>query len=116
MAHFAKMVNGVVDQVIVIDNNNNMLDGIENEQTGIAFCKKLYGEDTEWIQTSYSNGFRKKYAGIGDSYDYDNDVFISPNPYPSWSLDDNFNWIPPIPMPEDGMYYWDEELQEWSEV
>jgi hypothetical protein len=117
MAHFAKLVNGTVDQVIVVSNEDILVDGVENEAKGITFLRKLFGQDTEWIQTSYNGNFRKKYAGIGDTYDEINDVFISPQPFASWSLDDEYNWQAPKEYPIDGKdYFWDEELQDWSEL
>lgn len=79
MAHFAKLNGNNVTQVIVV-NNKVITDenGIEQEQLGIDFCKSLYGEDTNWIQTSYNGSFRGKFAGIGDIYDPVNDVFVAP--------------------------------------
>lgn len=77
MAHFAKIENGIVTQVIVV--NNEILhddNGVEQESTGIDFCKSLYGADTEWVQTSYNATFRNKYAGSGDIWDGTN--FVSP--------------------------------------
>jgi hypothetical protein len=78
MAHFAKIENNIVSQVIVI-NNEVITDenGVEQEQLGIDFCKSLFGKDTNWIQTSYNGSFRGKFAGIGDIYDSDNDEFIT---------------------------------------
>jgi hypothetical protein len=76
MAHFAKMNNNVVQQVIVV--RNEVLENKEfpeSEPIGIAFCKSLYGEDTEWLQTSYNKSFRGKYAGIGSIYDPIKDEF-----------------------------------------
>ena len=77
MAHFARMENGVVTEVIVI--NNEVLENKEfpeSEPIGIAFCKSIYGEDTEWLQTSYNNNFRGMFAGGGGCfYDPVNDVF-----------------------------------------
>ena len=70
MAHFAKIEDGVVCEVIVI--NNEVLhdeNGVEQESIGIDFCKSLYGADTEWVQTSYNGSFRGKYAGAGDKWD-----------------------------------------------
>jgi hypothetical protein len=67
-------------------------------------------------RTSYNNNIRKQYAGIGYTYDAINDVFIAPQPYPSWSLDENFDWQPPTPMPTEGMWYWNEEELTWKEV
>jgi len=79
MAHFARISNGIVQQVVVV--NNVVLhdeDGIEQEAIGIQFCKDTFGADTEWVQTSYNASFRGKYAGSGDIYDAVNDVFVSP--------------------------------------
>jgi hypothetical protein len=70
MAHFAKVENNIVRQVIVV--NNEVLENKEfpeSESIGIAFCKSIYGQDTEWLQTSYNANFRGKYAGIGDIFD-----------------------------------------------
>jgi hypothetical protein len=77
MAHFARIIDGFVGQVIVV--NNEVLkdeNGQEQESIGIDFCKSLYGADTEWVQTSYNGSFRNKYAGSGDIWDGEN--FISP--------------------------------------
>ena len=79
MAHFARVENNNVRQVIVV--NNEVLENKEfpeSEPIGIAFCKSLYGADTEWSQTSYNANFRGKYAGVGDKYDADLDEFVSP--------------------------------------
>ena len=76
MAHFAKMNGNTVQQVIVV--NNEVLENKpfpESESIGIAFCKSLYGEDTNWLQTSYNATFRGKYAGTGCIYDPVEDVF-----------------------------------------
>lgn len=109
MAHFAQIENGIVKQVIVVDNSN-----AETEEQGIAFCKQLLGQDTEWVQTSYNNNIRKRFAGIGYIYDADNDVFIRPQPYPSWDVNEDFEWQAPVDMPDDGnIYLWDEENFRW---
>lgn len=77
MAHFAQLDNtNKVINVIVIDNSILNNDGIEDEQLGISYCKSLFGEDTNWIQTSYNSNFRGKFAGIGEVYDPINDVFL----------------------------------------
>jgi hypothetical protein len=76
MAHFARVENNIVREVIVV--NNEVLENKsfpESESIGIAFCKSLYGENTEWLQTSYNNNFRGRYAGSGMIYDELNDVF-----------------------------------------
>jgi hypothetical protein len=81
MAHFAQLdENNVVTQVIVVHNNDCLLNGVEDEYTGIAFCKSLFGADTRWVQTSYNANFRQYYAGIGYRYDADLDVFVPPQP------------------------------------
>ena len=114
MAHFAKIIDDIVVEVIVVNNNELMVDGIESESKGVEFCQNLLGG--EWVQTSYNNNFRKQYAGIGWTYDRKSDVFIGPQPYPSWFLDENHDWQPPKPKPEPdyGMgYAWDEGTLEW---
>jgi hypothetical protein len=78
MAHFARVEDNIVREVIVI--NNEVLENKafpESEPIGIAFCKSLYGEDTEWLQTSYNSNFRGQYAGSGMIYDPIKDEFIS---------------------------------------
>jgi hypothetical protein len=118
MAHFAQLdEDNVVTQVIVVHNNDCLLDGVENEDTGIAFCKSLFGVDTVWKQTSYNGNFRKHYAGIGYTYNAVRDAFIPPQPYQSWTLDDDANWQPPVPMPTDGeRYSWNESTQAWEQA
>jgi hypothetical protein len=116
MAHFAKLnENNIVDQVVVINNEVLIgLDGVESEDKGIEFLNQTFGQ-SKWVQTSYNNNFRKQYASIGYSYDSDNDVFISIKPYPSWLLNDSFDWVAPISMPDDGnIYNWNEENQNWK--
>lgn len=73
MAHFAKIENNKVAQVIVVNNEE-----VPDEATGIAFCKSVFGQDTEWVQTSYNNNFRGTFAGIG--YTYDGEKFVAPEP------------------------------------
>ena len=78
MAHFARISNGQVAQVIVVSNDDcGGGDFPASEPIGQAFIASL-GLAGEWKQTSYSAGFRSKYAGIGDFYDAVNDVFVSP--------------------------------------
>lgn len=117
MAHFAKIdENNIVIQVIVVaDSDCNGGNFPESEDSGAAFCNNLLGGT--WKQTSYNNNFRKRYAGIGYTFDAENDMFIAPQPYPSWTLDAEGDWQPPVAMPDDGKpYYWDEETQAWVEI
>ena len=116
MAHFAKLdENNIVIQVLVV--NNDVLiktDGTESEHKGKVFLNGLFGNAT-WVQTSYNGSIRKQYAGIGYTYDETNDVFIVPQPFNSWSLDENFDWQSPTPYPDDGQpYYWNEETTSWD--
>ena len=114
MSHFAKVVDGLVTQVIVAEPE--------------FFQTFVDSSPGEWIQTSYNthggqhrNGgtpLRKNYAGIGYSYDRTKDAFIPPKPYPSWVLnDDTCLWGAPTPMPtDDKTYIWDETTTSWKEV
>lgn len=114
MAHFAKLdENNIVIDVTVI-SNDDIIDGNgdEQESIGIAFCKSLFGADTNWKQTSYNKSIRKNMAGIGFTYDASRDAFIPPQPFASWSLDEGTcMWVPPIERPyAEGSYYsWDED-------
>ena len=117
MANFALIKQNIVISVIVIDNEKLISNGVEVEQLGIDFIdslniKSIYDYDTI-RQTSYNSNFRNKYAGIGDTWNEENNVFIKPKPFPSWSLDTNFNWKSPVSYPEEGNYTWDEENQQW---
>jgi hypothetical protein len=79
MAHFARVEDNIVREVIVVNNDVIKDDkGIEQESIGIDFCKSLYGQDTQWLQTSYNGSFRGKYAGSGDKYDSVKNEFVSP--------------------------------------
>ena len=116
MAYFAELDdNNIVKRVISIADQDTMnANGVEDEQVGATFCAALFGG--RWVQTSYNNRIRKQYAGIGYTYDEDADVFIVPQPYPSWTLDDEHDWQPPVPAPTtEGMWGWDEEQQKWTD-
>lgn len=123
MGHFAKVTDGKVTQVIVAEQE--FFDTFVDSSPG------------EWIQTSYntrggvyylpnsndpgpdqSKALRKNYAGMGYTYDRTRDAFIPPQPYPSWTLnEDSCWWEAPVPMPtEGGPYQWDEATQNWIEV
>jgi len=80
MAHFAKITDGTVDQVIVVANDDcGGGDFPESEPVGQAFIASL-GLDGQWLQTSYHGNFRGAYAGIGCKYDADLDEFLAPTP------------------------------------
>ena len=121
MAHFAELdENNIVKQVIVV-HNNELLDenGDESEAKGIAFCQSLFGGN--WVQTSYNGSIRKTFAGIGYTYDPINDHFFAPRPYPSWVLNSDAHWGPPVPMPvnpytPDQEAYWLEPTYQWDET
>lgn len=117
MAHFAELdENNTVKQVIVV-HNNELIDetGKESEQKGKDFCVGLFGG--VWVQTSYNGNMRKNFAGIGFAYDENRDAFIAPQPYPSWSLNENTcKWESPILAPTNGLYDWNEELQQWEKI
>jgi hypothetical protein len=111
MSHFAKVINNIVQEVLVIEQD--VID------TG------MFGEPSLFMQTSYNTHggqhpegrpLRKNYAGIGYTYDATRDAFIPPQPYPSWTLnEDTCLWESPVPYPSDGeIYIWEEALQEWK--
>lgn len=118
MAHFAELdENNIVKRVVVVDNRDTSdPNGVEKEYIGAAYCEKLFGGT--WKQTSYNSNFRKRYAGIGFTYNADLDAFVTPKPFPSWTLNNTTaEWDPPSPMPVvDGkMFRWDEETLSWVE-
>jgi hypothetical protein len=111
MSHYAKVLNGIVQQVIVAE---------------AEFFKTFVDTSPgEWIQTSYNTmggqhklggtPLRGNFAGIGFTYDRINDVFYPPQPYPSWVISaPNWIWEAPVPYPTDGnMYSWDESIKTW---
>jgi len=102
MAHFAELDNNnVVQRVIVVSNKNTSDEnGVEDENIGIAFCKTLYGSDTNWRQCSRSLRIRRRFPRRGDLYVESSDVFVHPQPYESWSLDSDAYWQPPLNYPE----------------
>ena len=118
MAHFAQLnEENLVTQVIVVANQDTAdQDGVENEAIGIEFCTNLLGG--RWKQTSYNANIRKNYAGVGYKYDKDLDAFIPPQPFESWTLnEETAQWEAPTPYPtDDKRYTWDEETTSWVEV
>jgi hypothetical protein len=118
MAYFAHIDDdGTVLQVIRVSNADAPDPAPSNsEPLGQAFIASL-GLEGDYRQTSYHGSFRKMYAPIGGRYLADADVFIAPQPYPSWTLDADHDWQPPTPMPEEGgPYVWDEENLTWVSV
>jgi|APCry1669190327_1035288.scaffolds.fasta_scaffold00450_4 hypothetical protein len=122
MAHFAKVENGIVTQVIVIDQETLNLGH--------------WGDPSLWIQTSYNTkanvhyapdsmtpdggvALRGNFAGLGYIYDREHDVFYPPSPFPSWTISEETNWVwqPPTPTPTDGKNYkWNEDTKTWDIV
>ena len=111
MSHFAKVENGLVTQVIVAEED--------------FISTGALGDPAAWIQTSYNTHanqhpegrpLHKNYAGIG--YTWDGTGFAAPQPYPSWTLNqDSYIWESPVPYPtDDKKYSWNEETQSWDEV
>ena len=118
MAHFAQLnEENLVTQVIVVANQDTAdKDGVENEAIGIEFCTNLLGG--KWVQTSYNANIRKNYAGVGYKYDATLDAFIPPQPFASWTLNnETAQWEAPTPYPtDDKRYTWDEATTSWVEV
>ena len=140
MAHFAKLgINGKVIGVHVV-NNNDLLngDGVEDEKVGQQFLDRLHGWPASmWIQTSYNTqkgvhklggtALRGNYAGIGQVYDEDNNIFRSKQPYPSWVLNTTTaSWHSPIGDAPDDLtdeekaantsYVWNEDGKSWDKT
>ncbi len=117
MAHFAEIdENNIVTQAIVVHNNELLVDGEESETKGIDFCESIYGH-RNWVQTSYNGNIRYNFAGVGYTWDPDNNAFYPPKPFPSWSLNDDYKWEAPIQYPTDNKEYnWDEDSQTWIEI
>ena len=109
MAHYAFIdENNVVTEVIVGKDETELIDGLTPEE--------WYGNfrGQRCIRTSYNHNIRKQYAGIGYTYNETADVFVAPQPFESWSLDENYDWQAPIERPADGkQYLWDEDEQAW---
>ena len=113
MAHYAVLDNNIVTQVFVG----------KDEGEGDINWEEYYGAKRTSFNTSggvHANDgtpFRKNYAGIGFTYDEERDAFIPPQPYPSWTLnEDTCLWDAPVPYPEEGVHEWDEDNQEWVEL
>lgn len=114
MAHYAFINDdNVVTQVIVGTDENEPIEGFDSWEDYYA---SLFGQ--RCLRTSYNGNIRKHYAGVGMIYDEQRDAFIIPQPFSSWTLDEQTCvWQSPIPRPNDGLpYYWDEEQQAWIQV
>ena len=123
MAHYAFInSNNIVTQVIVGRDEDEIVDGITDWET-------YYGEKIgeRCLRTSYNTAgnqhtsggtpYRGNYAGVGFKYDEENDVFVAPQPFPSWTLNDSYLWEAPVAHPEDGeQYVWNENKKEWELV
>ena len=112
MAHYAFLdENNIVTEVIVGIDETETIEGLMPE----VWYGNFRGQVCK--RTSYNNKIRKQFAGIGYSYDPIADVFITIKPFPSWILDDNHDWQPPVAMPLDNKFYvWHEELLQWVET
>jgi hypothetical protein len=110
MAHYAFLdENNIVTEVITGIDETELIEGLDPETWYGNFrgqvCKR----------TSYNNNIRKQYCGIGYSYNAEADVFIALKPYPSWTLDGNFDWQAPTPKPEGINWRWNEDTLAWVE-
>lgn len=121
MAHFAWIdSNNKVFNVTVAPDEITIQNGVggSTEAWEEYYTKTLNQEGCYFKRTSYNaavNGFRRQFAGIGFTYDPDLDVFIEPQPFPSWTLDENKMWQAPIPRPDDALeWFWNERRQEWE--
>jgi len=122
MAHFAKLGKGNVVLTVEVVHNNVAT----SEQAGIDFLNKIHNTNDVWKQTSYNTRqgvhilggtpFRKNYAAIGYKYDSTRDAFIAPQPFTSWTLnEETCVWESPVAYPADGKdYVWNETEQQWN--
>ena len=112
MAHYAFLdENNIVTEVIVGVDETELIEDLDPE----TWYSNFRGQTCK--RTSYNGKIRYNYAAIGDTYDPIADAFITPQPYPSWTLDEAKQWQPPKPYPADGtLHTWNEETQSWDEV
>jgi hypothetical protein len=111
MAHYAFLDdNNIVTEVIVGRNEDEVVDGISDWE---AHYTEVRGQ--RCIRTSYNNNIRGTYAGIGFLYNEEEDIFITPQPFPSWTRSGSF-WEAPTPKPQDEYFYtWNEEAGQWDQ-
>ncbi len=111
MAHYAFLDNqNIVTEVITGIDETELIDGLEPE----VWYGNFRGQTCK--RTSYNGNIRKNYAGIGFTYDSERDAFISPKPFPSWTLkEETCQWEPPSSYPDDGFtYFWNESELAWE--
>ena len=123
MGHFAKVSNGIVTRVIVAEADffNNFVDDSPGQWIQTSYNTRggvHYKPNTNEPSEDQSKALRKNYAGIGYSYDSTRDAFIAPQPFNSWTLnEDTCLWDSPVAYPTDGkLYKWNEEILNWEEV
>jgi len=123
MGHFAKVSNGIVTRVIVAEADffNNFVDDSPGQWIQTSYNTRggvHYQPNTNEPSEDQSNSLRKNYAGIGYTYDTTKDAFIPPQPFNSWTLnEDTCLWDSPAPYPADGkLYKWNEELVNWEAI
>jgi hypothetical protein len=121
MAHYARINSENIVTYVTPIPNEMITDenGVEHEHRALAHLYSTIPDSVNdrWIQTSYNNNFRVRYAGLGYTWNEELNAFIPPKPFDSWILnEDTANWEAPVPMPEDGNYVWDEELGNWNLV
>ena len=124
MATFAKLdENNIVTQIVKVGNDVPTSDGPLGDNDmhvdGETYCTNLFGGT--WKQCSATNAFRKQNAGIGQTYDSVKDKFISAQPFPSWSLDSNDDWQPPVARPAESTLILEENVSilrfaNWNEA
>ena len=123
MGHFAKVSNGIVTRVIVAEADffNNFVDDSPGQWIQTSYNTRggvHYQPNTNEPSEDQSKALRKNYAGIGYTYDSTRDAFIPPQPFNSWTLnEDTCLWDSPVPYPEDGkLYKWNEEIVNWEVI
>jgi hypothetical protein len=123
MAHYAKVVDGIVVNVIVAEPDffETFIDDTPGEWIQTSYNTRggvHYDPETRLPSADQTKALRKNFAGIGYTYDREQDVFIAPAPFPSWILDEATGiWGPPTPMPDDDSnYFWVEEEGGWVEA
>ena len=118
MAHYAwiNADNIVVNVTVGVDETVTQEGVGGSTEAWEQFYAQAINQNGVYVKrTSYNGNIRKQYAGIGYTFDANADVFIEPQPYLSWTLDNNYDWQPPTPKP-DGNYYWDEETLQWVAI